>query len=82
MRKILTILMLLFTISLTSCKKEEETQLPIVVATIFPQYDIVRCLAGEFVELHMAVLPGVDTHNYDPSVSDMILVKKKTVLKI
>ena len=78
MRKILTLLLLLFTITLTSCNKDKN-ELPIVVCTIFPQYDIVRSLAGEYVDLHMAVLPGVDTHNYDPSVDDIILIKKSSL---
>ena len=78
MRKILTIILLFFTIALTSCK-DNSNELPIVVCTIFPQYDIVRSLAGEYVNLHMAVLPGVDTHNYDPSVDDMILIKKSSL---
>ena len=78
MRKILTVLLLVFTITLTSCHNNEN-ELPIVVCTIFPQYDIVRSLAGEHVDLHMSVLPGVDTHNYDPSVDDMILIKKSSL---
>lgn len=78
MRKVLTIILLLLTISLASCK-DNKNELPIVVCTIFPQYDIVRSLAQEYVDLYMAVLPGVDTHNYDPSVDDMILIKKSAL---
>ena len=78
MRKILIVLLMLFTITLTSCNNDKN-KTPIVVCTIFPQYDIVRSLAGEYVDLHMAVLPGVDTHNYDPSVDDMILIKKSSL---
>ena len=78
MRKILIILLLLCSFTLVSCRDDEQS-LPIVVATIFPQYDIVRSLAGEYVDLKMAVLPGVDTHNYDPSVEDMILIKKSSL---
>ncbi len=78
MRKILTLLLLIFSITLTSCRNNDN-ELPIVVCTIFPQYDIVRSLAGDYVDLHMAVLPGVDTHNYDPSVDDIILIKKSSL---
>ena len=78
MRKILTLLVLLLTVMLSSCE-EPKSDKPIVIATIFPQYDIVRSLAGSHVELTMAVLPGVDTHNYDPSVDDMILIKKSAL---
>jgi zinc transport system substrate-binding protein len=78
MRKILAVILLALTISLVSCK-DKGNDLPIVVCTIFPQYDIVRSLASEYVDLHMAVLPGVDTHNYDPSVDDMILIKKSAL---
>lgn len=78
MRKVLTLILLLLTISIASCK-DNKNELPIVVCTIFPQYDIVRSLAQEYVDLYMAVLPGVDTHNYDPSVDDMILIKKSAL---
>ena len=78
MRKILTIILLVLTITLVGCKNKNN-DLPIVVCTIFPQYDIVRSLASDYVDLHMAVLPGVDTHNYDPSVDDMILIKKSSL---
>ena len=78
MRKLLSVLLLFFIIILSSCDSSTNDK-PIVVATIFPQYDIVRYLAGDYVDLTMAVLPGVDTHNYDPSVDDMILIKKSAL---
>ena len=40
-----------------------------VVATIFPQYDFVRQIAGENVELKMLLKPGEETHSYEPTPS-------------
>ena len=75
MRKIWTIFIICLMFFIVGCTQESKTK-PIVVTTIFPQYDIVRSLAGDLVDLHMAISPGIDTHHYDPSVDDIILIKK------
>ena len=75
MRKIWTIFIICLMFFIAGCTQESKTK-PIVVTTIFPQYDIVRYLAGDNVDLYMAISPGVDTHHYDPSVDDILLIKK------
>lgn len=47
---------------------------PRVVATIFPQYDFVRAVAGDRVSLEMLISPGSESHTYEPSVSDIAMV--------
>ncbi len=44
---------------------------PVVIATIFPQYDFIRQIAGDRVELHMLAKPGTEIHGFDPSLSEM-----------
>lgn len=46
-----------------------------VVATIFPQYDFVRQIAGNDVELKMLLKPGEETHSYEPTPQDIIAIQ-------
>ena len=46
-----------------------------VVVTLFPQYDFVRQIAGDLVELYMLLPPGVESHAYEPSPADMIRIR-------
>ena len=46
-----------------------------VVATIFPQYDFVRQIAGENVKLKMLLKPGEETHSYEPTPQDIIAIQ-------
>ena len=47
-----------------------------VVATIFPQYDFLREIAGDRIELTMLLRPGAETHSYEPSPQDVIAIQK------
>ncbi len=42
-----------------------------VVATIFPAYDFVRQIAGDAVSLKIIIPPGGDSHEYEPTLSDL-----------
>ncbi len=42
-----------------------------VVCTLFPQYDFVREIAGDKVELTLLLPPGVESHSYDPTPADI-----------
>ncbi len=46
------------------------------VATIFPQYDFLRAIAGDKIELSMLLKPGAETHSYEPSPQDIIAIQK------
>ena len=45
-----------------------------VVATIFPQYDFVRQIAGDRVELSMLISPGAESHGFEPTARDIITI--------
>lgn len=47
-----------------------------VVTTIFPQYDFVREIAGEGVELSMLLPPGSESHSYEPTPQDIIKIQE------
>ncbi len=46
-----------------------------VVATIFPQYDFIRQIAGEQVELTMLLPPGSESHSFEPTPQDIIKIQ-------
>jgi len=75
----LILCVLLFTLSLSSCTGgttgEED---PEIVCTIYPIYDLVRCVLGDRIAEHpVGVLSdnGNDPHNLQPSVRDIAAVK-------
>ena len=43
-----------------------------VVATVFPQYDFIRQIAGDRVALTMLISPGAEPHSFDPAPMDII----------
>ena len=49
---------------------------PIVVATIFPQYDFMRAIAGDMADIYLLIPPGGESHSYEPSPSDIINISK------
>lgn len=42
-----------------------------VVATIFPEYDFLRQIGGDHLNLKMLVTPGSETHSYEPMPQDI-----------
>ncbi len=46
-----------------------------VVTTIFPQYDFVREIAGDNVNLSMLLKPGSESHSYEPTPKDIITIQ-------
>ena len=43
-----------------------------IVATLFPQYDFARQIAGDKANIELILPPGVESHTFDPSPSDII----------
>lgn len=60
--------------SVTADSKSEEQKIS-VVTTIFPQYDFVRQIAGDSVDLKMLLKPGEETHSYEPTPQDIIAIQ-------
>jgi len=46
-----------------------------IVCTLFPQYDIAKKIAGEYADVSMLLLPGVDSHFFDPTPHDTLYAK-------
>lgn len=46
-----------------------------VVTTIFAPYDFIRQVAGDKVDVVMLLPPGVESHSYEPTPSDIIKIE-------
>lgn len=45
-----------------------------VVATIFPEYDFLRQIAGDQINLTMLLTPGAESHSFEPTPQDIKMV--------
>lgn len=45
-----------------------------VVATLFPQYDFVKQVGGDKVDVTLLLPPGSESHTYEPTPQDMVLI--------
>ena len=46
-----------------------------VITTIFPQYDYVRQIGGDRVNLHMLIPPGSESHTFEPTPKDILNIQ-------
>jgi zinc transport system substrate-binding protein len=60
--------------------ESEPAQMLSVVATIFPQYDFVRRIAGDRLELSLLISPGAESHGFEPTPLDMITLSNADLL--
>jgi zinc transport system substrate-binding protein len=49
----------------------ETAEKPRLVATLFPQFDFVRVIAGDLVDVSLLLPPGVESHSYEPTPRDI-----------
>lgn len=45
-----------------------------IVATLFPQYDFARAIAGDKADVVLLMPPGVEAHSFEPTPSDIISI--------
>lgn len=71
--KILCCFLICFSCFFVSCKKEISLQKKSlrIVTTIFPQYDFVRSIGGEKVNVSMLLKPGAESHSFEPTPKDI-----------
>ena len=50
-----------------------------IVAVNFPSYDFAREIAGECAEILMLLSPGEESHTFEPTPQDIILIQKADV---
>ena len=52
----------------------EESGKVSIVATVFPQYDFARQIAGDRAEINLLLKPGMEGHSYEPAPKDIIKI--------
>ena len=68
-------------LSLTGCTQsaeeaKPEDEKPLIIATLFPQYDFVSQIAGAKADVTLLLPPGVEPHSYEPTPRDIANIKK------
>ncbi len=76
MKRILSVILTLSLLILCGCTgvKTDSGKIKIVT-TIFPQYDFARNIAGENAEITMLLPFGSESHDYEPSLSDIAAIE-------
>ncbi len=74
MRKLIVCLLILCLA--VGCAPEKEAETLEIIATLFPQYDFCRQIAGDKARVTLLLPPGMESHNYEPSVSDILSISK------
>ena len=64
----------------TSSKSETSKSEKItVIATLFPQYDFAKQIAGNKAEVSLLLPPGTESHTYDPTPADILKVSNSDI---
>ncbi len=50
-----------------------------VVATLFPQYDFVKQVGGDKVNVTLLLPPGSESHTYEPTPQDMVMINESSL---
>lgn len=72
---VVLIISLIFSFEENKADDKEDEKIT-VVATLFPQYDFARQIAGEHINLVLLLPPGMESHSFDLRPSDMIKIKE------
>ena len=76
---ILAILILVSGCNTIDNKKSIDNEKLKVITTLFPQYDFVKEIAKDKVDVSLLLPPGVESHAYDPTPQDMTNIKKADI---
>lgn len=79
MRKLLALLtagMLLLAVTGCTAQNAQAEERVQVVATVFPQYDFARAIAGDYADVTLLLAAGQEMHNYEPSPMDVAEISK------
>lgn len=80
MKKIITLLLsLIMVLSTSACNintAENNSEKLKIIATIFPQYDFAREIAGDKAQVEMLISPGTESHSFEPTTSDIMSINE------
>ncbi len=72
---VLSLVVMLSTFVGCSTKKNDSDK-PIIMTTLFPQYDFARQIAGDKANVQLLLPTGVESHSFDPSAADIVNISK------
>lgn len=80
---IITLICLPIILTFSGCKSVQSEALPndkiTVTASLFPQYDFAKQIAGDKAEVTLLLPPGTESHTYDPSPSDILKISNSDI---
>ena len=47
-----------------------------IITTLFPEYDFTKQIVGDKANVKLIIKPGMETHNFEPTAQDIILINK------
>ncbi len=50
-----------------------------IVATLFPQYDFAKTIAGDLADVTLLLSPGAESHSFEPTPADIIAINQADV---
>lgn len=83
-RAVLLFIAVILSLVLTACgaadkyKNLDENKITII-ATLFPQYDFARQIAGDNANVVLLLSPGMESHSFDPSPTDIIAIQNSDI---
>ena len=82
MKRFLLPFLIVVSVVFLGCSKKEavKNDKPLVVATTYAIYDVLRQIGGEEITASMLIPPGREIHSFEPSPKDIIKLKKAAVV--
>ena len=71
---LLLLALLLLTLPACAGNRAESGRLR-AIATAFPEYDLLRALGGERLELTLLLKPGTEAHSFEPTPQDLLAIR-------
>lgn len=71
---LILIVLMIFLVAFFGNKENINKEKPLIVATLFPQYDFAKHIVGDKMDVELLLKSGVETHNYEPTVKDMMKI--------
>jgi zinc transport system substrate-binding protein len=71
MKRVIIILTIFLLIFATGCSHSEKSEKIKIAATIFPIYDFVKNIGGDYIEPVLIVSPGESPHTFSPTIQDV-----------
>ena len=78
MKKVISLLLVLVLVcSFAGCMKTEKQNNKLsIIATLFPQYDFCREIAGDKADVTLLLPPGSESHSFEPTTSDVMKINQ------